>query len=397
MTGAVAGLAEDRAGARLAGRTLTRRLGGGLPGGMRGRGARRTATRAGRPRRAAAATTTAAPAMTARRRDSRLQGGRPARAVRRPRARGRAVRLRRVGRGTVRRHLGRLRRAPAGGGRLRRPRRGLVRRAGRGRASPRGQRGGEPLAVRREQQGDGGVVAAAVGRGAALGPHRNLVLEPAPAVPGGELGQVPGQGGLPRVADLRVAVAVGAQQQRQQRLGAQVPGAGPEGADRAGLAQAGGVVAVQVGVPADRGPGSAVGPDRRRRSPSPICAQTSQLRGDQRDDQGGAVGNVAARRAWPRARPLPPACTGAPPGARRPAGASASTTACGSSSRSRAACPASHGRSASAVSSAATARAAWTASWEPVALRKWRLAPCPSATAATTPARPAITADATLS
>ena len=153
--------------------------------------------------------------------------------------------------------------------------------------------GGEPLAARREQQRDGRVVRAARGRRAALRPGGKLPGEPAVVMPGGELGEVPGDHRLPRLLGLGIAVAVGAEQQCEQRRGPQVVRGGPEGGHRRRLAQARRSVAVEQVVPADRGPGPAVWPDGEQVTVTDLRADQPAI-GDQRDEQGGTVGDVRA-------------------------------------------------------------------------------------------------------
>ena len=110
-------------------------------------------------------------------------------------------------------------------------------------------------------------------------------------MPGGELGDVPGDHRLPRLLGLGIAVAVGAEQQREQRRGSEVVRGGAEGGHRRRLAQARRAVAVEQVVPADRGPGAAVRPDGEQVTVTDLRADQPAV-GDQRDEQGGAVGDV---------------------------------------------------------------------------------------------------------
>jgi hypothetical protein len=112
-------------------------------------------------------------------------------------------------------------------------------------------------------------------------------------MPGGELGEVPGDHRLPRLRSLGIAVAVGAEQQREQRRGPQVVRGGAEGGNRRQLAQARRAVTVEQVVAADRGPGAAVRPDGEQVAVTDLRADQPAA-GDQRDEQGGTVGDGRA-------------------------------------------------------------------------------------------------------
>ena len=185
-----------------------------------------------------------------------------------------------------RRLAGRLRRRvghPAGGRRGR-----LVTQLAAGR-----HRGGLPAFGRRrgrDEQRDGRIVCAAVRRGAAARPQRQLGGQPFRRPVGDQLGQVGTDRVGPRVVRLRIAVSVGREQDSEQGRGRNVHHADPEFILRADRAQARGLVAVQRRIAGHREQRPPVGPDAHDVAVADLGQHEPFPPGDGQQ-QGGSVGN----------------------------------------------------------------------------------------------------------
>ena len=145
---------------------------------------------------------------------------------------------------------------------------------------------------------------------------RHLPSEPAVVVPGGELGQVPGDPRLPRLLGLGVAVSVGGEQQRDQRHRPQVVRAGPEGRTPRPAGTGWSCAGRRAGrrpPPGDQAPPSG---RTASMSPSPICAHTSQRAAIRRRARSSRRGPRAVAGEVEGGLLLPP-CTAAPRAGRR--------------------------------------------------------------------------------